>query len=61
MKIEIRPCYLPNNPKLREIKILIDGKCILSELMNKKQIEILYMEIEEIKNELIYVCEELED
>ena len=38
MKLEIRSHFWPNTPNLREIKIVVDGKVIISSFMNADEI-----------------------
>jgi len=38
MKIELRCHYWPATPHLREVKVVVDGKVLVSEFLNQSEI-----------------------
>lgn len=56
MRIDIRAHYWPATPDLREIKLVVDDKVILSEFLNSSQVMDLAKQFSGIEADLVSVA-----
>lgn len=61
MKIEFRSHYWPNTPNLREIKVFIDDKEVVSYFMHQDEIWRLSKSLRLAHDELLDVAKNMED
>ena len=60
LKIELRAHYWPETPHLREIKIFIDGKELVSSFMNQDEIWEFARSLRYVHDELMEVANQIE-